>query len=122
MSLLGVPEQDEPLMLAMTHEFFGLQDPDAAAAMAAAPESASIAFRGAIDGFFGYFDQLVARRRADPAGDLASPLAHGELDGESLWRDSLNASYVPIATAGHATTSGTVAGGLLGLAQFPDQL
>ncbi len=122
MSLFGVPEQDEPLMLAMTHEFFGVQDPDAAAAMAAAPESASIAFRGAIEGFYSYFDQLVAKRRADPVDDLASLLANAELDGEYLARDYLNAYYVAIATAGHDTTSGTVAGGLLGLARFPDQL
>lgn len=122
MSLFGVPEQDEPLMLAMTHEFFGVQDPDAVAAMAAAPESASLAFRGAVEGFYQYFDGLVELRRQEPVDDLASLLANAELDGKYLARDYLNAYYVAIATAGHDTTSGTVAGGLLGLARFPDQL
>jgi alpha-terpineol hydroxylase len=120
MSLFGIPPEDEPFMLAMTHEFFGVRDPDAVSDMPL--DTMSKAFTSTIEGFYSYFDRVTEQRRACPTDDLASMLANARLDGDYLDRDYLNGYYISIATAGHDTTSGTVAGALLGLARFPDQL
>lgn len=71
--------------------------------------------------FFGYFSDLTAARRADPTDDLASAIANARVDGEPLSDVDTASYYVIIATAGHDTTSATIAGGLQALIENPDQ-
>jgi cytochrome P450 len=72
--------------------------------------------------FFNYFTDLTASRRATPTEDLASVLANAQIDGAYLPDMDLASYYVIIATAGHDTTSSTIAGGLHALLRHPDQL
>ncbi|HEX3791793.1 MAG TPA: cytochrome P450 [Pseudonocardiaceae bacterium] len=115
MSLLGLPESDFPLMLKLTQEMFGgadaemQRDQDPAAAVAAAMD------------LLAYFQKLTAARRAHPTEDLASAIANARVDGELLSDFDAASYYVIIATAGHDTTSSTIAGGLQALLEFPDQ-
>jgi cytochrome P450 len=111
MSVLGVPESDEPRMLRLTQQLFGAEDPDFGGGDA---EQARMA---AILDFGSYFNTMTADRRARPTRDLASTIANAHLD------DLATISYyVIVATAGHDTTSSSLAGGLEALLRHPDQL
>jgi cytochrome P450 len=115
MSIMGVPESDEPLMLRLTQELFGGQDPD-------------LQRKDAGDGnntimdFFMYFNAMTAARRANPGEDLASVIANGKVGGCPLGDIETASYYIIVATAGHDTTSSTIAGGLRALVENQDQL
>ena len=116
LSLLGLPEPDFPRILKLTQEIFGTDD---------AENQRSDSAGGHLDvllDFFGYFTALTADRRAHPTGDLASAIANARVDGELLDDVEAVAYYIIIATAGHDTTSSTLAGGLHALAECPQQL
>jgi cytochrome P450 len=61
-------------------------------------------------------------RRQQPTDDITSLLATGEIDGKPLELIDQLAYFGILATAGHDTTSSTMAGGLLALIEHPDQL
>ncbi|CCW11760.1 MULTISPECIES: cytochrome P450 [Rhodococcus] len=125
MTLFGVPEEDEPRMMALTQEFFGTADPDEVRADVEplSPEAAAKQWAAAIADFFAYFDVLVEDRRANPREDLASIIANArQADGEYWPKQFAYSWFVTIATAGHDTTTSTLAGTLEALAHHPDQL
>ena len=117
MSILGVPESDEPLMLKLTQELFGGQDPDMKRA-----ESESNTSTNTILDFFMYFNKMTAERRANPGEDLASVIANGKVNGCPLGDLETASYYIIVATAGHDTTSSTIAGGLRALIDNPAEL
>ena len=116
LSILGLPESDYGRMLELTQELFGAEDPD----MGRVAEDESQL--SVLLDFATYFSELAAQRRASPSGDLASVIANAEIDGEPLSDMELVGHYVIIATAGHDTTSNSIAGGLLALIEQRDQL
>lgn len=116
MSVFGVPESDESRMLQLTQKLFGSEDPDFGGAD---PEQA---FMAALMDFWVYFNQMTADRRAQPTNDIASTIANATIDGRPLSDIRLIGYYVIIATAGHDTTSSSLAGGLEALIRYPDQL
>ncbi|AMT72488.1 cytochrome P450 [Mycobacteroides immunogenum] len=116
MSLLGIPESDFDRMLKLTQELFGGDDTEFQ--RGATPEEQLLAL---LD-FFGYFSGLTASRRENPTDDLASTIANAKVDGELLSDVDTASYYTIIATAGHDTTSATIAGGLEALLEHPDQL
>ncbi|RJL20784.1 cytochrome P450 [Bailinhaonella thermotolerans] len=116
MSLLGLPESDFPRMLQLTQELFGGQDPERRRG-----ETAEEQLTVLMD-FFAYFKDLTGSRRANPTDDLASAIANAVVDGEPLNDFDTASYYTIIATAGHDTTSSTIAGGLHALMTYPDQL
>jgi cytochrome P450 len=122
MTLFGVPEQDEPIMLQLTQEFFGVHDDELGPQVAPEPDAAARAFAAATEGFFAYFSALNADRRANPTDDLLSLIANSEIDGQPISEGYANGWYIAIATAGHDTTSSTISGAALELAKRPDQL
>jgi cytochrome P450 len=75
-----------------------------------------------IQDFMAYFAQLSASRIASPTDDLASAIAHGEVNGVPISMAEQIGHYVLIASAGHDTTSSVMSGGLLALIEHPDQL
>jgi cytochrome P450 len=116
LSILGLPESDYPRMLQLTQELFGGDDPELA--RGATPEDQM----QVIYDFFSYFGALIDERRARPTDDLASVIANATLDGEPLGPFQMVSYYMIIATAGHDTTSYSMAGGLQALLENPDQL
>jgi cytochrome P450 len=115
MSLLGLPESDFPRMLKLTQELFGGDDEEFKRGT-----SLDELLQVLLD-FFGYFNALTASRREEPTDDLASAIANARIDGEPLSDVDTASYYVIIATAGHDTTSATIAGGLQALIENPDQ-
>jgi cytochrome P450 len=111
MSVLGVPESDEPRMLRLTQQLFGAEDPDFGG-----PDGEQAQLAALMD-FYTYFNQITVDRRERPTNDIASTIANARLD------DLASVSYyVIIATAGHDTTSSSLAGGLEALVRSPEQL
>jgi cytochrome P450 len=115
MSLLGVPEADFPRLLKLTQELVGSEDSEFQRG-ASSEESAY-----ALLDMFEYFRALTDARRKQPSDDLASAIANAHIDGELLSDIETMSYYVIIATAGHDTTSATIAGGMRALIDHPDQ-
>ena len=131
MEILGVPREDEPMMLKLTQETFGALDPDVVA------RSQLITSESGLWGgtgnpqvdliqlaqiFFEYFAKVIADRRANPRDDVASVIANGTIDGEPIPEREALSYYVITATAGHDTTSSSAAGGFCELARNPAEL
>lgn len=115
MLILGVPEEDEALMLRLTQQHFAGTDPEVNGgekvdAGAAARE------------LFAYFTELTARRRVDPRDDVVSLLADAEVDGVPISDFDRNSYYFVLAIAGHDTTSSSISGTLHALLHHPDQM
>jgi cytochrome P450 len=122
MSLFGVPAADMPIWMRLTQEVFGVDDPDERRAdVQLSADLAARQFQRTIEDFFDYFRTFTADRRANPRDDLMSALANATLDGELLDDRYVNSSYLQVATAGHDTTSGTIAGTALAMARHPEQ-
>ena len=115
MSIMGVPETDEPKMLQLTQELFGGGDPDMRRDERAAGTNV-------IADFFMYFNKMTEERRAHPGEDLATVIANGQVNGAPLGPIETASYYIIVATAGHDTTSSCIAGGLRALMENPDQL
>jgi cytochrome P450 len=115
MSIMGVPESDEPRMLQLTQELFGGGDPDMQR-KERDPNSNVIA------DFFMYFNKVTEERRAHPGEDLATVIANGQVNGCPLGPVETASYYIIVATAGHDTTSSSIAGGLRALIENQDQL
>ena len=130
MMILGVPPEDERFMLKMTQEIFGPGDPDVAAQTAHKADTAAFGASGeqTVDlmqtatKLFEYFGKITTDRRAHPKDDVASVIANGMIDGQPIGEREAMSYYIIVATAGHDTTSSTVAGGLLQLIKNPDQM
>ena len=116
LSLLGLPEEDFPRMLQLTQEIFGGDDPDRRRGSRPEDQMAVV-----VD-FFAYFQRLIADRWANPTEDLASAIANARIGGEHLSDLDASSYFVIIATAGHDTTSSTIAGGMHALLEHPEQL
>jgi cytochrome P450 len=115
LSLLGLPESDFDRMLKLTQELFGGDDDELQRG-----RSNEEKLQVLLD-FFAYFQGLTDERRRHPTDDLASAIANARIDGEPLNDFDTASYYVIIATAGHDTTSATIAGGLQALIEHPDQ-
>ncbi|MCD0449635.1 cytochrome P450 [Actinocorallia sp. API 0066] len=116
LSLLGLPESDFPRMLRLTQELFGGQDAELRRGESEAEQLETL-----LD-FFAYFNGITAARRAHPTDDMASAIANASVDGARLSDADTASYYVIIATAGHDTTSSTIAGGLHALIEHPAEL
>jgi cytochrome P450 len=116
LSLLGLPESDFDRMLMLTQQLFGGDDEELRRSTDLEEQ-----FTVLLD-FFNYFTELTASRRANPTEDLASVLANATINDAYIPDLDLASYYVIIATAGHDTTSSTIAGGLHALLRHPDQL
>ena len=116
MMILGVPEEDLPMMLRLTQELFGADDPD----MRREAETEEQRMQTLME-FFMYFNAMTEDRRKSPGEDVASVIANAEIDGKQIGDLEAMSYYVIIATAGHDTTSSSAAGGLLALMHHPDE-
>ena len=80
MSVLGVPEDDYGLMLRLTQELFGPEDPDTSRAVEEGV-STDAAQDQTIDDLFAYFSALTKEKMQNPKDDVASIIANAEIDG-----------------------------------------
>lgn len=123
MQVMGVPEADEPLMLRLTQEIFGPQDPDTAPKLShdQAVAQLSLASQATIMEFGEYFSTISADRRANPREDLSSIIANAKIDGQPLDLAAELGYYIIVAAAGHDTTSSSTAGAIWALCENPEE-
>jgi cytochrome P450 len=69
-----------------------------------------------------YFEKIIEQRRAEPADDLVSVIAHAEVDDVPLTNAELNGFCMTLLVAGNETTRNLITGGVEALAHNPDQL
>ena len=112
MQMLGVPPEDEPMMVRLTQQTLTSEDPDFQ------QEGGPIA---ALMEEFGHFAAIVADRRANPRNDLSSVIANALINGEYLPVQDILGYFFVVATAGHDTTSYAMTGGLLALLENPSE-
>ena len=115
MLILGVPEQDEQLMLRLTQQHFQAADPEV-------NEGRQIDAGAAVREFFAYFTALTEERRKDKGNDIVSLLADAEIDGEPISDFDRNSYFFILAIAGHDTTSSSISGTLHALIEHPEEL
>ncbi|UZE47854.1 cytochrome P450 [Rhodopseudomonas sp. P2A-2r] len=113
MLILGIPDKHGQHLLDITRAYFGGGDPEMQ--------------RGSdlIDATLAYMDFFrgVAReRRNNPTDDVATLIATAEVDGTVVGEFEASSYFVALASAGHDTTSATLAGGLLALIQNPQEM
>lgn len=106
--LLGVPYQD--------HDFF--QRNSGVLLQLSVTDEERTAARTAL---YGYLDELVGRKLAEPGDDLISQLAERIPAGE-LTRADVAQMAVLMLIAGHETTANMIALGTFALLQHPEQL
>ena len=116
MSIIGVAPEEEGMMLKLTQELFGGQDPQQSRGT-----EVSDGLSVLLD-FFSYFKGVVEERKQNPSDDLASVLANATVDGEPMAELDQISYFIITATAGHDTTSATIGGGMKALMEFPDQI
>jgi cytochrome P450 len=125
MSLFGVPEKDEPLIMRLAHERFGVNDPDSRRADISngSPTAAAEQNAANIRDFEAYYVKLVEGLRENPQDNLASLIANARQDnGDYYPMKTCIGYYIAISGAGHDTTSTTAATIFEQLAKHPDQL
>lgn len=123
MSVLGVPESDEPFMLRLTQELFSAADPELnRARMEMSREEMLKALWETAMELEGYFAKVTEKFRAQPSEHINSLIANAKIDGEYLNHRQMMGYYIIAATAGHDTTSNTTAGAMWALAERPHLL
>lgn len=118
MSVLGIPESDYGIMLRLTQELFGPEDPDASRE-GAENMTADEAIAQTIMELFTYFGQLTEEKVKNPSDDVATLIANAVVDGEPLDMAAKLGYYIIIATAGHDTTSYSLTQAVYHLAKDP---
>ncbi|HZU73436.1 MAG TPA: cytochrome P450 [Acidimicrobiales bacterium] len=109
--MLGIPLADGVELYRLTE------------AIHAAPESQSPgAGMAAVLAMFNYAHQVWEEKRRRPADDLASRLAHSEVEGHPLDEVDFNLFFLLLVDAGGDTTRNLVATGLHALLEEPEQL
>jgi cytochrome P450 len=116
-----------PLPLLVISELLGLPPEDRArfrvwsdgvmqAATALTDESALLALE-----LFEYFGAKLDERASTPGDDLLSALVQAEVDGQRLIREELLGFCMTLLVAGNETTRALMSGGLVALADEPEQ-
>ncbi len=122
MSLLGVPREDEPYLLRLTQEMVGTHDPEQArGGVALSGAEAANSQIEVVEDFNTYFAKIMADRRTNPQGDVATLIAEARIDGEYLPTLEALSYYLILATAGHDTTAAATTGGMIELANNPEE-
>lgn len=121
MEILGMPPEDEPLMIRLTQDIFGTRDADLSSGGMAAedPVQAQAALQKTMIEMQAYFTELTLDRRRRPTADLASTVANGVIHGEPISMGDAIGYYIISATAGHDTTSNTTSAAMWALAERP---
>jgi pimeloyl-[acyl-carrier protein] synthase len=106
--LFGVPEADRDRFRAWSRGLVHLLDPLVASDALERALQARLALRG-------YLRELIAERRAHPAGDLLTALIAAEDQGHQLSEAELVSMCLLLLVAGHETTVNLIANGMLAL-------
>lgn len=117
-TVLGLTPEQEPKVLELTNQLFASDDPDLQREGEDYNER-TVALGAEI---FGFFEKIIADRRAHPTDDLATIIANAQIDGAPMGPMETFGYYLIIFTAGHDTTKNAIAGMMQQMLQNPEQL
>jgi cytochrome P450 len=117
-TMLGVPREEEPRILRLTNQLFATEDEE----LRRPGEDREHAMRELGLELYQVFSAIVEDRRRTPRDDLATVLAHGQVNGEAMGPMETFGYYLITFTAGHDTTKNALVGGMHALIQHPDEL
>jgi cytochrome P450 len=118
--LLGVPESER-------HWLFHAIEPQFDFGMARRAQIGQMSVEEAGSRMYSYGQELIASKRSQPTDDMLSVVANATVDDDGLSPSLLSEVelymfFSLLFSAGAETTRNSVAGGLLALADHPDQL
>ncbi len=124
LAIIGIPSEDAPYLLGLTERFFrgqdGAIDGDRGSARDPARHAADLV-RTLAD-FTAYFRPMLRARVSSPRDDLLTAIARATVNGSPIPELEAISYLLILATAGHHTTSSSIAGGVWALCQRPDEL
>lgn len=124
--VLGVPEQDEGLLIDLGDQMIANTDPDLASVLLDGGESEQyrlLPFRSpAALQMFDYSRRLSEARQRQPRPDLVTALVHGTIGGRPLPRREIDAMFLLLVVAGNETTRQAIALGVQALLHHPGQI
>jgi cholest-4-en-3-one 26-monooxygenase len=111
--LLGVPAEDRHKVFEWSNSLVGFDDPDYRTSL----EAGKIASAQ----MWAYANQLAAKRKEHPLGDLVSVLMQAEVDGDRLSEMEFDSFFLLLAVAGNETTRNLISGGMRALIEHPEE-
>ncbi len=119
--MLGVPRSDWRKMFEWTNQIAGSSDPE----YQIEGDDSGAQMRITLDEMFGYFTEMVERRRVEPTDDVVSLLANAQFEGEADPRIpalELLSYFSLLVVAGNETTRNAASGGLIALIENPGEM
>lgn len=119
--MLGVPRSDWRKMFDWTNQIAGSSDPE----YQIEGDDSGAQMRITLDEMFGYFTEMVERRRVEPTDDVVSLLANAQFEGEVDPRVpalELLSYFSLLVVAGNETTRNAASGGLIALIENPGEM
>lgn len=123
-NLIGIPEEDHPMMLRLTQWLFNYADPDLhrPGADPSDPLEHTRTWKQVYDEFNSYYSEVIRDRAAHPRNDFATAVVNGRINGEPMDHRAMLSYLVIASTAGHDTTAATTGMSMWVLAQHPELL
>jgi cytochrome P450 len=115
--MMGIPEQDEPLVLEQTNLILSGGDEE----FIEDENKALELILGAGQALAGVMERLAEERRTTPTADLTSALIRTEVDGETLSHQEIASFFILLCAAGNETTRTAISNGVWAMHQFPEQ-
>jgi cytochrome P450 len=124
-SILGLPQEDGPMLIELTSEMAAATDPDYRPDPDKYPTDIDprlLPFgTPAAYYVFEYGRKIGEERRRNPTDDLVSRLVHAEVDGERLDEKEYSNFFELFIFAGNETTRTGISQGILALMQHPEE-
>ena len=105
--MLGVPEEDWPLLFRWTNEIIAPGDPE----FQKGATTQETLQRARLE-LFSYFKEIADNRRANPQDDIVTRIVHGQIDGAPLGDLELLSYFFLLVVAGNETTRNAMTGGI----------
>ena len=111
--LLGIPQEDRLKLFDWSNSMIAEDDPE----LRKGPEETAADVAAMIE----YSGRLWEERVAHPGSDLISMLIHTDSEGEVMSKERYLGTFILLVAAGNETTRNSISGGLITLAEFPEQ-
>jgi cholest-4-en-3-one 26-monooxygenase len=123
--MMGIEQEDWALMFNLTNRVLGSGDPeyqtDVPEDQRGTGEASRVTNQMGTMRMFGFFSEMVQKRRANRREDLISILCGSEVDGEALSDEEILWFCFLLILAGNETTRNAISGGLLTLCEHPEE-
>jgi linalool 8-monooxygenase len=111
--LMGVPQEDRMKLFDWSNSLIAEDDPE----LRKQPAETAADMRNMAE----YAAKLWDERLANPGSDLISMLVHSRIEGEVMTKERYLGTFILLVAAGNETTRNSISGGLITLAEFPDE-